>query len=699
MACREGITWHSFLPLAALLVVASGISGCGFEPGLHSSSGSLNMQGLVMGGQQPVVNAHVAIYVAGTGGNGTAATNLMGTGTGSKLAYTTTDSNGKFSLQGDFTCPAATSNYTPQAYVVATGGNPGLATAPANSAIVMMTALGPCSSIGSSTVISINEVTTVAAAWALAPFMTAYDHVASSSTNGTGIANAFQNAQLIADPRLGVSPGSALTAINNTATTGTVSNTIETGKVYALADVIATCVNSDGTTACTNLYKASGQCSSACTSDTLTAALYIVKHPGQYVSNIFGLIPPNQPYPTTLTMAPNDWTLSMTVTGGGLSQPTGVGIDTAGNVWVADYHGAVSAFNPQGSTLASPASYPNGFGYGNASFGYGSGKPAGEIFGLTVDSNNLIWVDIQEAPGGSGAVTALNGITSGTTLGSVIGAETGNYIYFPESLASGYNGEVIVGNNGDSTTSIFTYNEPANTTVVNLSNAAYGLSSGTSDVAGDLNGGVWLADTGGTTVTHVDASGNSVSHPNCCSEASGIATDKFGNAWTSNFGDNSLSELAPGCDSYASAGASCFNNQTNVILIGATSACGQTGAPAGSCGAQAGGLYYPAKLVIDAAQNIWVANLRGETISEIAGNGGTLTPGTGISPSTTYNADGSIKSQGGYGLDANMVEPYGIAVDASGNIWVSSEATNNLILFFGLAAPTATPRLPVPVAP
>jgi streptogramin lyase len=46
-----------------------------------------------------------------------------------------------------------------------------------------------------------------------------------------------------------------------------------------------------------------------------------------------------------------------------------------------------------------------------------------------------------------------------------------------------------------------------------------------------------------------------------------------------------------------------------------------------------------------------------------------------------------------------MVEPYGIAVDASGNIWVSSEATNNLILFFGLAAPTATPRLPVPVAP
>ncbi len=347
-----------------------------------------------MGGQQPIVNAHVAIYVAGTGGNGTAAQNLMGTGTGSPLAYTTTDVNGKFSLQGDFTCPASTSSYTPQAYVVATGGNPGLATNPSNNAIILMDALGPCSSIGQSTVISINEVTTVAAAWALAPFMTSYANIASSATNGAGLANAFLNAQLIADPATGISPGSALTAINNTATSGTVSNTIETGKVYALADVIATCVNSDGTTSCNTLYSTIGLCSS-CTSDTLTAALYVVKHPGLNVPAIFKLIPANQPYATNLTLPPNDWTLSLTVTGGGLASPTGIGLDTAGNVWVADYYGAVSAFTPQGATLANPATYPNGFGYGSSVFGYGSGKPAGEIYGLTVDTNNLVWVDIQ----------------------------------------------------------------------------------------------------------------------------------------------------------------------------------------------------------------------------------------------------------------------------------------------------------------
>jgi hypothetical protein len=46
-----------------------------------------------------------------------------------------------------------------------------------------------------------------------------------------------------------------------------------------------------------------------------------------------------------------------------------------------------------------------------------------------------------------------------------------------------------------------------------------------------------------------------------------------------------------------------------------------------------------------------------------------------------------------------MLEPYALAVDASGNIWISNEAGNNLVMFFGMAAPTRTPRPPVPVAP
>jgi hypothetical protein len=700
MACRDGSIQRFVLPLAALLVIAVALSGCGFEPGLHSVSGSLNMQGTVMGGQQPIVGAQVALWVAGTGGNGTAATNLMGTGTGTSLANATTDANGKFSLVGDFTCPAAATGYTPQVYVVATGGNPGLATNPANSAIVLMDAIGPCTNLTQTYTIAINEVTTVAAAWALAPFMTSYSNVASSATNNAGLANAFLNAQLIADPSAGTSPGSALMAINNSATTGTVSNTIETGKVYALADVIATCVNSDGTTPCQNLYQTIGLCSTACTSDTLSAALYIVKHPGVNVANTYGLILPTPAYATTLAMAPNDWTLSMTITGGGLQKPTGVGIDNYGNVWVADYYGAVSAFSPQGSTLASPATYPNGFGYGSSAFGTGSGQAIGEIYGLTVDTNNLIWVDIQEAPGGAGGIAALDGVGTGYALGNVIGnLNNAAYIYYPEAVSSGPNGEVFVANNGDSTVTAFTYTQNPSGVVYNIVNAGYPYSTEPSDVSGDPNGGAWLANTGGNTVTHVDASGNLLSNSSCCSGANGVATDKFGNAWVSNYYKASISEIAPGCDSNASVGAACYNNQGNVITIGVSSQCGHTGAPAGSCGAQNGGLYDPQKVVIDAAQNIWVVNYHGSSISELAGNANTLAPGTGISPNTTYNADGSILKQGGYGFDANLADPFDLAPDASGNIWVTNETNDDLVVFFGLATPTATPRLPVPTAP
>jgi hypothetical protein len=379
----------------------------------------------------------------------------------------------------------------------------------------------------------------------------------------------------------------------------------------------------------------------------------------------------------------------MTITGGGLQKPTGVGLDNYGNVWVGDYYGAISAFSPQGATLANPTTYPNGFGYGSSAFGTGSGQAVGEIYGLTVDTNNLIWVDIQQAPQGSGGIAAIDGVGTGYALGNVVGnLYNANYIDYPEAISSGPNGEVFVANNGDGTVSAFTYLQPSNSVVFNLQNAGYPYSTEPSDVSGDPNGGAWLANTGGSTVTHVDSHGYLLSNPTCCSAPSGVATDKFGNAWVSNFYDNSLSEIAPGCDSNASVGAACYSSQ-----------CGQTNAPAGSCGAQNGGLYTPQKVVIDAAQNIWVANYNGASISELAGNGNTLPAGTGISPNTTYNADGSPLKQGGYGLDANLSRPFGIAPDASGNIWVTNEVGNNLVVFFGVATPTATPRLPIPTAP
>jgi streptogramin lyase len=53
----------------------------------------------------------------------------------------------------------------------------------------------------------------------------------------------------------------------------------------------------------------------------------------------------------------------------------------------------------------------------------------------------------------------------------------------------------------------------------------------------------------------------------------------------------------------------------------------------------------------------------------------------------------------GYGLDAPLQAPYGLAIDASGNLWLSNADTNTLTQFVGLASPIQTPLLGPPVQP
>jgi DNA-binding beta-propeller fold protein YncE len=46
-----------------------------------------------------------------------------------------------------------------------------------------------------------------------------------------------------------------------------------------------------------------------------------------------------------------------------------------------------------------------------------------------------------------------------------------------------------------------------------------------------------------------------------------------------------------------------------------------------------------------------------------------------------------------------MLEAYGIAVDASGNLWVTNFGDDTLTEFVGIAAPVKTPLLGPPQAP
>jgi DNA-binding beta-propeller fold protein YncE len=99
-----------------------------------------------------------------------------------------------------------------------------------------------------------------------------------------------------------------------------------------------------------------------------------------------------------------------------------------------------------------------------------------------------------------------------------------------------------------------------------------------------------------------------------------------------------------------------------------------------------GGIDHPQAIAIDGTGNVWIANYRGLSITELAGATATA-PGSALSPS------------GGLGADADLLEAYAIAVDASGNLWISNFGSNTLTQFIGLASPVRTPLLTLPVAP
>lgn len=284
------------------------------------------LTGTIHGGEQPVSGATVYLYATGKSGYGSAATSLL-------ITPVTTDARGSFSLTGDYTCPTPTI----PVYLVGLGGNPGLGSGANNSQLALMAALGPCGALTPSTFISINELTTVAAAYALAPFMTGPANVGTSGTNAVGLANAFNTVNNLVSTSNGTVPGPSLPK-------GAVAPTAE---MNTLADIIATCVNSTGGVAtgtvsdgssCGNLFALTNNTSGVAPTDTITALLNIARNPSQNAYALSILPVPTSPFQPTVTMTSSGaWTLAITYLGPGAgAAPSGIAADQQANIWIAN---------------------------------------------------------------------------------------------------------------------------------------------------------------------------------------------------------------------------------------------------------------------------------------------------------------------------------------------------------------------------
>jgi len=611
----------------------------------------LAIQGRVHGGNQPITGAHVYLFAANNMGNAgpgliAVSTNksgsLLTTGSSDSVGgYVTTDPNGNFSItSSEYSC---TPNVT-QVYVYALGGNPGLADGTDNTSAGLLAVLGNCPSAGNFLIatpfIDVNEVSTIAAAYALAGYATDATHVSSSGSAlaTVGIQNAFANAANLET----LSTGVALAATPTAPT----SSTVPQSEINTLADILAACINTTGDvtggmtpTPCYTLFTnaLAGGTTGAQPADTATAAINIAHNPGANITALYGLATASPPFPG-LSGQPIDFTIALSFTGGGIgsNSPNAIAIDASGNVWTANQVGnSVSELASSGQ----PLSGANGYQGGSISSPYG----------LAIDNNipANVWVTNYT----TNSVTELN--SSGTaSLGSPYTAGTMNK---PLGIAIDGTGNLWIANNGgDSVTEL-------TSSGTNHSGSPYtgGGLSGPYGIAVDTAGNAWAADndaTAGTTVTQITSTGPVSVSGGGLDGPVGVAIDSSNDAWIANAGSSTSSVVE-------------FSS-TDSLLSGS----GYTGG-----GVSAGGA---GLLAMDGSGNVWIANVVGGSVSELSSSG------SPISGSHGYTG-GTVPGSSGYTSGPLYDNPIGVAIDPSGNVWVS--CLDQVVELVGAATPAVTP--------
>jgi hypothetical protein len=396
--------------LSTLGSVASPGTPVGIVPGV--------ITGAVFGGQQAIGGAAIQLYAAGNTGYGSGYPYASGTSLlGNNTVTTATDGTGSFSLKNTFTCPAS----NPNVYLVATGGSPSGNSAPVNNQIALMAALGPCANIGTSTRVTVNELSTVSSVYALSRFMTGIANVGTSATNATGLNNAFATVNVLANISTGAAGGPALPA----------NATLPVTKINTLGNILAACINSSGGVAndgstCGLLFRYT-TVNGVAPTNTIAATLNLAQNPNLNTTSLTNLPSGNPPFQPSLSSPPSDYSIVVTYSGGGLSTPKGIAVDSAGNVWTANSgNNSVSAFSNTGTPLSA--------------LGYTIGSlnvPAA----IAIDVSGNAWV----ANSGNSTVSKLN---STGTVGTVF---TGGNMSMPVSLAIDANSNIWVANSGNST--------------------------------------------------------------------------------------------------------------------------------------------------------------------------------------------------------------------------------------------------------
>jgi uncharacterized protein (TIGR03437 family) len=393
-----------------------------------------------------------------------------------------------------------------------------------------------------------------------------------------------------------------------------------------------------------------------------------------------------------------------------LYNPTGVAVDSAGNIYIAD------AFNNRvrvvsngtittvaGNGRVSPGTVPGPPGPGLPPTGgfSGDGGAATDASlyvpgAVAVDAaGNLFIADqyngrIREVTNGTintvaGSGGAVGGQFPSGGNSSGDGGTATSARFIPLSIAVDGAGNIYIGDGGGNGFGTERIRKVANGAIASVAGSGKpttffsgdgGLATAAklrtpSGVAVDKAGNVYIADTSNQRIRKVSngvittIAGNGFAGftgdggPALNAEFNqpmGLAVDTAGNVYVADSSNNRIREISGG-------------------IITTVAGSGSTGFSGDGGQATSAGLYNPLGVAVDAAGNIFIADSYNNRVREVskgiittvAGNG-VLAPGNGIPGGRGY---GGFSGDGAAATDAQMSTPNSVTVDAAGNIYIS----------------------------
>jgi sugar lactone lactonase YvrE len=648
---------------------------------MEPATQQLALAGRVIGGQQPVSGSTIQLWAVGTTGDGSSATALLSPAVPS-------DANGNFSITGLFTCPSSSS----LVYITATGGNPGLSGGSSNPNLTMLTPLGQCGNLSNSTSVIINELTTVAAVGNLAPYMNSYAAVGSSTAHASQLSSAFALINEFANSSNGQTPGPTLPA-------GYYASTVE---INTLGDILAACVNSAGGvagdgTACGTLFSLSTPSGGPAPTETIGAALQIFKNPTAISSALLNLVSANPPYQPTLSSAPASWGLQVIpYTATPSITPAGGTYASAQMITLADAtNGATIYYTTNGVAPTTTASsvYTGPF-YVPASatikaFAMAPGDAASGLASASYVITSPVTAAAPVFSPGAGAYSVAPKVTITTST-------TGAAIYYttdgstPTTASTAYTGPVTI-STSETLSAIAGGNGYVSSPVTSAAYLINGFGiintvagNGTSGSIGD-GGPATSAELVNAAKIAVDAAGNLyiADQSNRVRKVTpaGIITTVAGNGSYTDSGDGGQATSAGIALPYALAVDSNNNlyiselygykirKVTPAGVISTVAGTGTSGFSGDNGPATSATMKAPYGIAVDAAGNLYIADSGNNRIRKVSN--GTITTIAGIGTA-------GFSGDNGLATSASINAPYGVAVDASGNVFIADQGNNRI---------------------